>query len=161
MNSDKHADLHLKLRNLESDDYPQVAQLMEEVYADIGGAWSQASLLALIKDFPEGQIAIEDNGNIIAVALTVKCSYDRFSKSHTYDDLIGRRDRIHHDPDGDALAIEHRPDVMGMNPVHREGEDAGLLASLPDEVVCPLADAPDVAPYFSMILLTKGADPWL
>lgn len=34
-------------------------------------------------------------------------------------------------------------------------------ASLPDEVVCPLAQAPDVAPYFSMILLTKGADPWL
>ncbi len=34
-------------------------------------------------------------------------------------------------------------------------------ASLPQEVVCPLADAPDVAPYFSMILLTKGADPWL
>ena len=34
-------------------------------------------------------------------------------------------------------------------------------ASLPDEVVCPLADAPQTAPYFSMILLTKGADPWL
>ena len=34
-------------------------------------------------------------------------------------------------------------------------------ASLPDEVVCPLAEAPDTAPYFSMILLTKGADPWL
>jgi precorrin-2/cobalt-factor-2 C20-methyltransferase len=34
-------------------------------------------------------------------------------------------------------------------------------ASLPDEVVLPLADAPDSAPYFSMILLTKGADPWL
>ncbi|WP_317055798.1 precorrin-2 C(20)-methyltransferase [Roseovarius rhodophyticola] len=34
-------------------------------------------------------------------------------------------------------------------------------ASLPDEVVCPLNDAPEKAPYFSMILLTKGADPWL
>ncbi len=34
-------------------------------------------------------------------------------------------------------------------------------ASLPDEVVCPLAEAPEKAPYFSMILLTKGADPWL
>ena len=34
-------------------------------------------------------------------------------------------------------------------------------ASLPDEVVCPLAEAPERAPYFSMILLTKGADPWL
>lgn len=34
-------------------------------------------------------------------------------------------------------------------------------ATLPQEVVLPLADAPETAPYFSMILLTKGADPWL
>lgn len=34
-------------------------------------------------------------------------------------------------------------------------------ASLPNEVVCPLVEAPENAPYFSMILLTKGADPWL
>ncbi|MFN3662550.1 precorrin-2 C(20)-methyltransferase [Yoonia sp.] len=34
-------------------------------------------------------------------------------------------------------------------------------ATLPDELVLPLADAPVRAPYFSMILLTKGADPWL
>jgi precorrin-2/cobalt-factor-2 C20-methyltransferase len=34
-------------------------------------------------------------------------------------------------------------------------------ATLPEQVVLPLAHAPDVAPYFSMILLTKGADPWL
>jgi len=34
-------------------------------------------------------------------------------------------------------------------------------ASLPDERVCPLSQAPDTAPYFSMILLAKGADPWL
>lgn len=34
-------------------------------------------------------------------------------------------------------------------------------ATLPEEVVLPLAQAPDKAPYFSMILLTKGADPWL
>jgi len=34
-------------------------------------------------------------------------------------------------------------------------------ASLPEEVVLPLKDAPEKAPYFSMILLTKGADPWL
>ncbi|WP_417729366.1 precorrin-2 C(20)-methyltransferase [Roseovarius sp.] len=34
-------------------------------------------------------------------------------------------------------------------------------ASLAEEVVCPLAQAPEKAPYFSMILLTKGADPWL
>lgn len=48
-------------------------------------------------------------------------------------------------------------------------EDLGLTdrasyverATLPEQVVLPLAEAPDAAPYFSMILLTKGGDPWL
>ena len=34
-------------------------------------------------------------------------------------------------------------------------------ATMPAERVMPLADAPDQAPYFSMILITKGDDPWL
>ena len=34
-------------------------------------------------------------------------------------------------------------------------------ASLPSQQVLPLARAPDPAPYFSMILITKGEDPWL
>ncbi|MEN8839883.1 MAG: precorrin-2 C(20)-methyltransferase [Octadecabacter sp.] len=48
-------------------------------------------------------------------------------------------------------------------------EDLGLTdaasyierATLPEQVVLPLSQAPEKAPYFSMILLTKGADPWL
>ncbi len=34
-------------------------------------------------------------------------------------------------------------------------------ASMEDERVLPLSAAPDDAPYFSMILVVKGADPWL
>ena len=34
-------------------------------------------------------------------------------------------------------------------------------ASLPSQQVLPLTHAPDPAPYFSMILITKGEDPWL
>jgi precorrin-2/cobalt-factor-2 C20-methyltransferase len=56
-----------------------------------------------------------------------------------------------------------------LGKIRRVIEELGLLdqamyverASLPEEVVCPLRDAPEAAPYFSMILLTKGADPWL
>ena len=48
-------------------------------------------------------------------------------------------------------------------------EDMGLTAnagyieraSLGAEYVSKLADAPDNAPYFSMILIYKGTDPWL
>ena len=34
-------------------------------------------------------------------------------------------------------------------------------ASLAYEVRCHLADAPDDAPYFSMLLIYKGEDPWI
>ncbi|MDB3878810.1 precorrin-2 C(20)-methyltransferase [Amylibacter sp.] len=34
-------------------------------------------------------------------------------------------------------------------------------ATLPNQMVLPLSDAPLKAPYFSMILVTKGNDPWL
>ena len=42
-------------------------------------------------------------------------------------------------------------------------EHAGYVerATLPEERVAPLTDAPETAPYFSMILVTKGTDPWL
>ena len=34
-------------------------------------------------------------------------------------------------------------------------------ASMVEQHISPLADAPEKAPYFSMILINKGADPWL
>lgn len=34
-------------------------------------------------------------------------------------------------------------------------------ATTGEEVVVPLSEAPEKAPYFSMILIVKGADPWL
>ena len=53
--------------------------------------------------------------------------------------------------------------------IRRVLEAAGLTeraayierATLPNELRVPLTKAPETAPYFSMILVTKGADPWL
>ena len=57
----------------------------------------------------------------------------------------------------------HLPKIRGVIEALGYGGQAVYVerASLPGEVVCPLAEAPEKAPYFSMILLTKGADPWL
>lgn len=48
-------------------------------------------------------------------------------------------------------------DDMGLTPC------AGYVerASLPEARAMPLAEAPKIAPYFSMILIYKGDDPWL
>jgi precorrin-2/cobalt-factor-2 C20-methyltransferase len=56
-----------------------------------------------------------------------------------------------------------------LGKIRRIFESLGLVdqamyverATLPEERVMRLRDAPEKAPYFSMILLAKGADPWL
>ena len=77
------------------------------------------------------------------------------------DDLRGRIGAA------EAVAImkvgRHLPRIRALL------DDMGLTAragyveraSLESERVMPLADAPEAAPYFSMILIYKGDDPWL
>ncbi len=57
----------------------------------------------------------------------------------------------------------HMPKIRGVIAALGLTEHAVYVerATLPQEVVLPLKDAPETAPYFSIILLTKGADPWL
>ena len=96
-------DLQLKIRNLEDSDYPQLKELMDLVYNDIGGAWPRHTISKLINELPDGQICLVDHGRIIGVALSGLVDYNRFSNPHTYDDLIGQRRTILHNPQGDAL----------------------------------------------------------
>ena len=39
-----HEELHLNLRNLTLEDYPQLQELMDDVYEDIGGAWPKDTI---------------------------------------------------------------------------------------------------------------------
>ncbi len=98
-----HEELHLNLRNLTLEDYDQLQELMDSIYDDIGGSWPRETIKALVEQFPDGQICIEDSGQLIAVALTVCVKYERFSNPHTYDDLILRNEKIWHNPKGDSL----------------------------------------------------------
>ena len=96
-------DLHLKIRNLEKSDYPQLKALMDSIYDDIGGAWPEHTIFKLMEDLPEGQICLVDRDSIVGVALSVQVNYLRFSNPHTYDDLISTKETIHNDSEGDAL----------------------------------------------------------
>lgn len=98
-----HEELHLSLRNLTLGDYGQLKVLMDRIYDDIGGSWPRDTIRELVERFPDGQICIEDKGELVAVALTVSVQHDRFSNPHTYDDLILKDEKIWHSEKGDAL----------------------------------------------------------
>ncbi len=94
---------HLKLRNLTMKDYPNLKLLMDRIYTDLDGAWPRSVIAALVRRFPEGQLCIEDKGDIVAVALTVRVEYRKFSAAHRYDELLEGNDSVIHHPDGDAM----------------------------------------------------------
>ncbi|WP_290651973.1 bifunctional GNAT family N-acetyltransferase/carbon-nitrogen hydrolase family protein [Aquisalimonas sp.] len=97
--TDEH---RLMLRNLRVDDYDDIREIMEEVYPSMG-PWTRKQFNAQLNRFPEGQICIEDNGKVVAAALTLMVDYRRFGDRHSYDQITGNGYFTTHDPNGDVL----------------------------------------------------------
>lgn len=107
----------LSLRTIEAGDYPELAQLMDLVFHDVGGSWPRMTIMDLIHQFPDGQICIEDNGKIVGAALTIKVDYNRFSLPHVYTDIITENNVIQNQVTGDAmygLDVFVHPDYRGL-----------------------------------------------
>jgi predicted amidohydrolase/ribosomal protein S18 acetylase RimI-like enzyme len=93
----------LKLRHLQREDYPDVKRLMDILYAEEGGAWTERQFLAQLNRFPEGQICMEDRGKVVALALSLVVDYVRFGDQHTYAQITGDGYLATHEPNGDVL----------------------------------------------------------
>ena len=93
----------LLLRNLTVEDYDNLAILMDQVYGNLGGAWTKEQYLSQISRFQDGQIVIEDNGVLIAVSFTMIVDYQRFGDNHTYAQITSDGYLLHHNPAGDTL----------------------------------------------------------
>ena len=121
----EHDEYHLKLRNLRPDDYDDVKGIMDLVYRNLGGAWTREQFHSQLRHFPEGQICIEDAGEVVAAAISVVVDYDSFGDQHTYDEITGGGYLTTHDPSGEVL---YGVDVF----VHPEYRDMRLGRRLYD-----------------------------
>lgn len=93
----------IEICNLSMDQYAQIKALMDEAYSDLGGSWPRHTIARLIKEFPEGQIGILDEGELVGLALSILVNYGRFSNPHTYEDIVDSNDNVKNDINGDAL----------------------------------------------------------
>lgn len=99
------ADSHrLILRQTRLEDYPDIASIMDRVYrGELDGAWTREQFESQIRRFPEGQLCIEDNGRVVAAAISLIVKYSRWGDQHKYWDIIGNGYLTTHDPKGDVL----------------------------------------------------------
>ncbi len=99
-NTESH---RLILRQSQPEDYDDVAEIMERVYPGLDGAWTREQFESQIARFPEGQICIEDNGKVVAAAISLMVKYSRWGQDHKYWDIVGNGYLTTHDPKGDVL----------------------------------------------------------
>ena len=107
----------LQLRNLRLSDYDDVKDIMKLVYPVSIEPWKHEEFAAQISCFSEGQICIEDKGNVVAAALSMIIDYDEYRDPHTYEDIIGKGYLRNHDPEGNCLYgidIFVHPKYQGM-----------------------------------------------
>ncbi|WP_188150821.1 carbon-nitrogen hydrolase family protein [Teredinibacter waterburyi] len=93
----------LTLRNLVKEDYAGLKKIMDTIYPTMGGALPEKKFRAQLAAFPEGQICIEDHGEVVAAAFSLIVDYDKFGDHHTYDEITGDAYLSTHDPLGDVL----------------------------------------------------------
>ncbi|MCB1160002.1 MAG: GNAT family N-acetyltransferase [Leptospiraceae bacterium] len=107
----------INLRNILVTDFSRIQEIMNLVYSNAGGSWTEEQFSSQLSRFPEGQICIEDNGLIVAAALSIVVTYDKYGDKHTYDQITAKGYLTNHEEEGDTLYgvdIFIHPDYQGL-----------------------------------------------
>lgn len=112
----------IELRNLQMEDYDQLARSFKRIYADTDVFWTHAQIKKLITIFPEGQIVIVVDERIVGCALSIIVDYDMVKGDHTYAKVTGNETFNTHKPNGNVLygiEVFIHPDYRGMRLARR------------------------------------------
>lgn len=96
-----------KVRNRKETDIPGIRALMQRAYPPPHGPeaiWSERSLLAHLKVFPEGQwVAVDADGRVVGSATSMRTTAEKAMSRHTWMEITGQGLLTTHEPEGDVL----------------------------------------------------------
>jgi predicted amidohydrolase/GNAT superfamily N-acetyltransferase len=108
----------IELRALRPGDVDRIRAIMNKVYDTWETpAWAVTQLEKLIQVFPEGQIAVTVNDEVVGCALSITVDYTQFSDDHNYAEITGNYSFSTHTPKGDVLygiEVFIDPEYRGM-----------------------------------------------
>jgi predicted amidohydrolase/GNAT superfamily N-acetyltransferase len=108
------SDRVLTVRNLELSDLDDVIRIQEACFPAIT-AWTEAEFRRQILAFPDGQIGVERDGELVAASSANRVDGDAFDEDHDFDEASGNGTLENFDPDGDTL---YGLDIV-VHPDHR------------------------------------------
>lgn len=93
---------HLEIRPLCLADHAALTALGVACFPGMV-PWSIEQLEALINQFPEGQIGVFLDGELVASSSALLVDFDEYAEGHTWQEVSGGGTASTHDPDGDTL----------------------------------------------------------
>ena len=104
----------IQLRPLQLEDYDAWRELLVACFPGLT-PWTRAQLESMLANFPEGQVVIVVDGEIVAGCGAVIVQYDDYTDWHEYLQISDNGYLRNHDPEGDTLyGIE-----MMVHPAHQ------------------------------------------
>ena len=113
----------VEIRNLQKEDYDQLASSFTRVYADGSDVfWTPEQIDKLIRIFPEGQIVTVVDDKIVGCALSIIVNYNDVKNDHTYAQVTGNETFDTHTRKGNILygiEVFIHPDYRGLRLARR------------------------------------------
>lgn len=109
--------MQVEVRNLNIQDYDQLATSMREAYDPHMSVWKKETIEKLLEIFPKGQLCVEVDEKVVAVALSIKVRYKLLGEKHTYEEVFDNAKFSLHTNSGDVLygiEVFVHPDFRGL-----------------------------------------------
>lgn len=108
----------IEVQKLQQSNYEQLVNTMKAAYSNWGGSvWSERAIKKLLSVFPEGQLIVMADDQVVGCALSIRVKYDDFGDEHTYNQITGNYSFATHNPNGNVLygiEVFIHPDFRGM-----------------------------------------------
>ncbi len=104
------------VRTMQPEDFEAIIALQKKCFPGLQ-TWTTLQLESHLRHFPEGQILVEVDGEVVASASSLIVDFDEYDDDHTFDEISANGSIANHDPEGsDLYGIEVMvdPDYRGM-----------------------------------------------
>jgi predicted amidohydrolase/ribosomal protein S18 acetylase RimI-like enzyme len=121
MTDHKDFERRVRVRNLEPHDYDAVVRLQQLCFPKMK-PWMPEQFESMLTRFPEGQLAVELDGQLVASSSSLIVEFDLHSEWHDWAHMSGGGYIRNHVPDGDTLyriEIMVHPDFRGLRLARR------------------------------------------
>lgn len=109
------------VRQLKIEDFENLVQLEEKCFPGMK-TWSREQIQSQLEIFPEGQICIEVDGQLIGSSSSLILDFDLYEDNNNWQEISDHGYIRNHDPEGDILCgieIMVHPDFRGMRLARR------------------------------------------